>query len=248
MKLLVISDVHSNIKALQAIEQQEKQWDAVLFAGDMLDYGLYPHEVIEWMQKNYVIAVAGNHDVAMVEKISQGACFLKNPLEAESFCEHNISSLTKEDKEYLSNLPLEQTFVADGVTYFMTHIYKEADEYALLHQLENHHIASAFDSYWQQKAGDFMGVRCLIVGHTHHCMMVQVKKDAWIINPGACGYRLGADVAVKGAQYVVIENGVPTFKWADYSTEQEYEIVKNKMPNLEQWQRDTGLLICNLKE
>ncbi|MBR3844180.1 MAG: metallophosphoesterase family protein, partial [Clostridia bacterium] len=42
MKLLVISDVHSNVNALHAIEKQEGTWDTVLFAGDMIDFGLQP--------------------------------------------------------------------------------------------------------------------------------------------------------------------------------------------------------------
>ena len=59
MKTLLISDMHSCIKALEALEQAEKTWDQIICLGDMVDFGMNPHEVIEWCKKHKVIAVAG---------------------------------------------------------------------------------------------------------------------------------------------------------------------------------------------
>ena len=39
MKILVLSDAHANIWALQAIMKKEKSYDILAFAGDMVDYG-----------------------------------------------------------------------------------------------------------------------------------------------------------------------------------------------------------------
>lgn len=243
MKILVISDVHSNINALDAIEKQEKTFDAVLFAGDMLEYGLQPKEVIAWMRKNKVIAVAGNHDSSMLETYKQGFVPLKNPLLAKSFAEHNLSLLDDEDMEYIASLPIEVKAQFDGVTYFMTHIYDDNDGYALLHHLESYHSISKFEEYWAKKVGETKGKRCLILGDTHHCMMVQLKRDTFIINPGSAGYNLGPDSSTKGASYLVIEDGIPYFRYADYDTSEDFNIVKDQMQNLDDWQKATGLLI-----
>ncbi len=248
MKLLVISDVHSNIHALRAIENQEGSWDASLFAGDMIDFGLQPHEVVEWMRSHNVIAVAGNHDVGLANLYNNGFQPLADPLTAESFCHHNLSILTKEDMEYVSDLPLEITVEFDGITYYMTHIYDQEDGQALLHHLEKYHSVVSFEEYWQQKVGNTNGKRCLVLGDSHHCMMVQLKKDALIINPGAAGYNLGADSAYKGASYIVIEDGIPYFRWADYDTSEDYQTVLTKMTNLEEWQRATGIAIFKPEE
>lgn len=248
MKILVISDVHSHIHGLRAIEQQEQTWDMVLFAGDMLDYGLQPAEVIGWMREHQVVAVAGNHDIGLVQMIDQGFERLRDPLMAQTFSGHNVSVLTDEDLEYVRQLPLEVTVVCDGVTYFMTHIYDDTDGQALLHHLEQYHSISSFEEYWQTKVGKTQGKRCLVLGDTHHCMMLQIGKDATIINPGAVGYKLGADTATKGATYIVIEDGVPYFRWADYDTREDYETVVNQMTNLEDWQRRTGIAIFQPQE
>ncbi len=248
MKILVISDVHSNYKALKAIEEKEKSFDAVLFAGDMLEYGLQPREVVLWMQKNKVIAVAGNHDIGLSNAYKNGFIPLENPLMAKTFGEHNLSLLTKEDMEYISSLPLEVKVEFDGITYFMTHIYDENDEYALLHQLEKNNSISSFEKYWDEKVGKTEGMRCLILGHTHHCKMVQLKANALIINPGAAGYNLGGDVTTKGGSYIVIEDGIPYFRYVEYDTQKDYETVKNEMPNLDDWQKQTGLLIFKPEE
>ncbi len=243
MKILVLSDVHSNIKGLQAIEIQEKTWDMVLFAGDMVDYGLYPHEVIDWMKNHNVIAVAGNHDIGLLAQAQNGTDRLSDPFCSSTFCQHNLSLLTDDDLEYLNSLPLEITLEVDGITYFMTHIYDEADGNALIHHLEKYHAISSFEGYWEKKVGHSHGKRCLLLGDTHHCMMVQLKQDTFVLNPGSVGYNLGGDVTEKGASYIVVENGIPYFRYAQYSTEEEYRIVKEKMTALDDWQYQTGLAI-----
>lgn len=47
MKVLVLSDVHANIWALDTVLKQESEYDLLCYAGDMIDYGTAPAEVIE---------------------------------------------------------------------------------------------------------------------------------------------------------------------------------------------------------
>ncbi len=55
MKTLIISDVHSNIAALEAIWSREQDADRVLCAGDVVDYGPYPADLPE----THVVEVDG---------------------------------------------------------------------------------------------------------------------------------------------------------------------------------------------
>ena len=66
MKALVVSDIHSNIYALQAIWEQEHDSDVIYCAGDLVDYGPFPSEVIQWVREHEVICVGGNHDAWVV--------------------------------------------------------------------------------------------------------------------------------------------------------------------------------------
>ena len=62
MKALVISDVHSNLLALEAVWKKEGDSKAVYCAGDIADWGLYPRETIAWLREHDARCVRGNHD------------------------------------------------------------------------------------------------------------------------------------------------------------------------------------------
>ena len=106
MKILLFSDVHANIDALQALESAEKHWDEAWFLGDMVDYGFHPHEVIAWMREHEVKAVMGNHDRRLVTEWDSGApC--PPPEEAERFIDYDRALVTAEDIAWLRTLPEE---------------------------------------------------------------------------------------------------------------------------------------------
>lgn len=62
VKVLVLSDVHANVYALEAVWKKEKDSDIVYCAGDLVDYGPYPGEAIGWMRERGALCVQGNHD------------------------------------------------------------------------------------------------------------------------------------------------------------------------------------------
>ena len=62
MRILLISDVHANIQALEAVLKDAGKVDAVWCAGDLVDYGAFPHQVVQWFIHHDVQCVSGNHD------------------------------------------------------------------------------------------------------------------------------------------------------------------------------------------
>lgn len=68
MRYAVISDVHGNLEALEAVlgDVREKRADRLIFLGDAVGYGPNPNECVELLRKNCDIALAGNHDLAAV--------------------------------------------------------------------------------------------------------------------------------------------------------------------------------------
>jgi diadenosine tetraphosphatase ApaH/serine/threonine PP2A family protein phosphatase len=59
---LVLSDIHANLTALEAVLQAAGQWDDVLCLGDLVGYGPDPNEVVERVRALGARAVRGNHD------------------------------------------------------------------------------------------------------------------------------------------------------------------------------------------
>ena len=64
MRYLVLSDIHSNIEALDAVlAAASKAYDAVLVLGDLVGYGADPNAVVERIRAlKPVASVRGNHD------------------------------------------------------------------------------------------------------------------------------------------------------------------------------------------
>ena len=73
MRALIISDIHSNLEALQSvIESAEKGsgFDQIWQLGDLVGYGPDPSECIEVIRSYDAVGVAGNHDLAAIGKLS----------------------------------------------------------------------------------------------------------------------------------------------------------------------------------
>ena len=66
MRYLIVSDIHANLEALQAVIAEADQfgYDSLLCLGDVVGYGPNPNEVIAWVSAHADVVVRGNHDKA----------------------------------------------------------------------------------------------------------------------------------------------------------------------------------------
>jgi predicted phosphodiesterase len=64
MRIAVISDVHSNLLALDAVLARVGAVDAVWHLGDVVGYGPEPDAVVERLASIGAVGVRGNHDAA----------------------------------------------------------------------------------------------------------------------------------------------------------------------------------------
>jgi predicted phosphodiesterase len=64
MRIALISDIHANLPALEAVLEHEavRNADAVYHVGDLVGYGPWPNEVVTLIGKNGIAGVAGNYD------------------------------------------------------------------------------------------------------------------------------------------------------------------------------------------
>src|SRR5437773_8196824 len=79
MRYLILSDIHSNLEALQAvIAAAEGVYDEVICCGDLVGYCADPNAVADWVREHVSTLVRGNHDKACSgvmdpEDFSEGA-------------------------------------------------------------------------------------------------------------------------------------------------------------------------------
>ena len=232
MKLLGLSDAHSNIRSLQAVEKAETAFDRVFFLGDMVDYGFHPCEVIRWMRQHEAVAVLGNHDRHLLNLADEGMERLERPMEAAAFALNNLSQMGEEELAYLRGLPEERVERADGIEYYMAHAYDLKDDQALLRSLQEYNSAAFFEQVWAHRAVPLgaspSGLRRLVYGHTHQCIAYHVRTGAMALNPGSLSYRLGREGGpCKGGDYLVIEDGDVRLRHVDYDTRDLYEMVEH---------------------
>lgn len=105
MRILIISDIHANLTAFQAVlEHAKDQWDIIWFLGDLVGYGPDPNECARELQKYNHLALSGNHDQAVLGKLDIKS-FNREAKFAINWTQETISD---ETRTYLDSLPSKQ--------------------------------------------------------------------------------------------------------------------------------------------
>lgn len=112
MRYGVFSDVHSNLEAFQVVLNyyQKQQIDRYIFLGDIVGYGSNPQETIALLKRLNAICIAGNHDLAAVDKFDvnsfnsfarEALLWTKKQLDYESKIFLSKFSLTYEEDDFI---------------------------------------------------------------------------------------------------------------------------------------------------
>jgi len=159
VRYLLVSDIHSNLEALEATLDAADQFEPyqLMCLGDVVGYGADPATCIDMVGNRANLMLAGNHDLGVSGLVSIEDF---NPVAKEAV-EWTRSSLSEDDKDLLSNLPLQYI---DG-DYCFTHASPiEPMKFGYIRTLED--VAEVFGH---------IGQRFCFVGHTH--LPVLVKMD-----------------------------------------------------------------------
>ncbi|WP_323677466.1 metallophosphoesterase family protein [Halorubellus sp. PRR65] len=165
MRVAVISDVHGNRVALDAVLADMPRVAGVLCAGDVVGYGPWPGECIDLIRREGATTVMGNHDRAVV----QDSGFRFNDM-AQAGVEYARDVLDDEHVEYLADLPDERLAAGGRVKVVHGHP-NDPDHYTRPNE-------------FSPRLLDDEDV--LVMGHTH----VQAHEkygDGIVMNPGSVG-------------------------------------------------------------
>ena len=197
MRVLVISDIHSNVEALQACLLAAAKYDLVVNLGDIVGYGANPNEAVQRARQLGGYVVRGNHD-----KAASGLMDLTdfNPL-AGMAALWTRNQLTPENLEWLRQLPQGPIEVAElPDTRFVHGSPLDEDEYvvtpddAMASLLEmpvavtffgHSHVQGAFSS----QTGEQGALRPVYasVGRAESVDLTLEKGAHYLINPGSVG-------------------------------------------------------------
>jgi len=124
MRHLILSDIHGNVTALDAVLEAAKgRWQKAVCLGDIVGYGPDPNEVIDRVRSLDAITIRGNHDKAG-SGLANAEDF--NPV-ARAAALWTREQLRPENREYLEKLPIGPVSV-DGFT-IVHGAHRDEDEY-----------------------------------------------------------------------------------------------------------------------
>ena len=228
MRALVVSDIHSNLEALQSTLRDAEAhggFDTLWCLGDIVGYGPDPNQCIDLIRSHSHVAIAGNHDLAALGNLGLEE-FNANAAEAARWTARQLS---QEHHDYLAALP--QRLEPEGVTLVHGSPLDPIWDYFLPGYLAPDALRESFREF---------ETRCCLVGHSHipfSCREsdlafstptqdspVDLGGERLVLNPGSVGQPRDGDPR---AAYGLYDAGAATF--AHLRVSYDIEAVQAKM-------------------
>lgn len=178
MRAAVISDVHSNKYAFEAVmaDLQSQKCDYLLVLGDLIGYYYWPVEVVDaLMSRKNTYVIRGNHEDLLVKARYDSEQKTKYLRKYGSGVNRCLDLLSEEQLSWLENLPAELEIELEGVRIGL---YHGSD-----HSTDEYVYPDAELSRLAETAGD---LDFKFFGHTHYPMMTR-SKNTVLANPGSVG-------------------------------------------------------------
>jgi diadenosine tetraphosphatase ApaH/serine/threonine PP2A family protein phosphatase len=209
MRVAVLSDIHANLVALDAVLATVGTVDAIWHLGDVVGYGPEPDGVVERLAGLGAIGVAGNHDLAAIGG-DQIAWFNPDARAAMEWTRDRISAATR---RWLDELPgrhriaefsLVHGSERDPVWEYVTSVPIARANLALLGTRYGLHGHTHLPMAWAERDGRVEAIAPR-PGSTFH-----LTDDRVLLNPGSVGQPRDGDPR---AGYLVIDVDAGLCTW-----------------------------------
>jgi len=211
MRILIVSDIHANLAAFEAVLADAGAVDAVLCLGDIVGYGPDPNECIARLRAlNPIVSLSGNHDWATLGKLDvedfNG--------DAQKAIRWTQAVLTPEHRVYLAGLP------PNG----------QLGDFTLAHASPRYPVWEyILDTVTAAENFEHFNTPYCLVGHTHAASIFQqigangncdllvpeygvsleLGEQRLILNPGSVGQPRDADPR---AAYAILDDAAHTWE------------------------------------
>jgi predicted phosphodiesterase len=211
MKILLVSDIHANLVAFDAVLEDAGEVEQVWCLGDIVGYGPEPNACVERLRALKPLCIAGNHDWAVLEKLDLAEF---NP-DARAATLWTREQLTPHNLDWLHQLP--------------DRVPPELGKFTLVHGSPRHPI-------WEYVLGpavarinfDYFDTQICLIGHTHIPVLyrlnaeedyasadsppenepLELGDERLMLNPGSVGQPRDGDPR---AAYAILDTAAQTF-------------------------------------
>jgi predicted phosphodiesterase len=209
MKIAVLSDIHANLQALQAVlaDCGKQGVQKYRLLGDYVDYGANPLECIALLSglgDKVEYAIGGNHDIQFFDPLAARTWF------------GNLTAVSDYTKRIIEGNPgfLEWEWLEKVAKRPL--IFIQEQQTALVH-------GRLIDPYWGRfnpgcddvlifNSMKQQDLKYLLCGHSHRSLILE-KEGRTIINPGSVGQPRNG---IPKAQYAIMEGGEIELRQVDY--------------------------------
>jgi len=225
MNILILSDIHANLTAFEAVLADAGEFEAVWCLGDLVGYGPDPNECITRIQQlPELVCLLGNHDAAALGQIDVDTF----NVEARQAIKWTQDVLTESSTSFLQHLP--EHVVIDLVTLVHGSPRQPVWEYLL-----DTRTATLNFGYFETPF--------CFVGHTHLPVLYYLPDESRvaklivpeslmelslapraILNPGSVGQPRDRDPQASYAMYDTLQN-----KWAYKRIAYDIPAVQSRM-------------------
>lgn len=212
MHILVISDIHANLNALEAVIQDAGSFDQIWCLGDVVGYGPEPNECIRRLREFDLICLAGNHDLAVAGKLALWD-FTQDAREVIFWTRHWLETT---HMDWLGSLPAVPLPVGHGITLVHASLHDPVWEYIVTREIArdnlglletpvclygHSHMPVMFRKPWD-------GLKVLEENLRVNSPLRLMPHDRVFINPGSVGQPRDEDPR---AAYALLDSSSMTF-------------------------------------
>lgn len=178
-RILLLSDIHANFPALDAIDRRTgaADFDLILNSGDCTVFAPFPNETLDWLREHHAVSILGNTD-RKVLKLLRGKSFGKPKMaEKRIMYTWTAEQLTTENRLYLASIPTRRLLDIEGWRTGLFHGSPDDDDEFLFPETPEERFRELVPA---------SGCDIVIIGHSHTPFHKKIGK-VHFINPGSVG-------------------------------------------------------------
>ncbi len=203
MKIAVISDIHGNMEAIEAVmaDIEQKGCDRIFVLGDYAMAGPEPNCAVQYFmnKKNdpKFTMIQGNTDLMIADYSEELYNSLKEkaPIMAEAL-KNDVSVLNPLEKKFLKTLPIQKEVEAEGVKFLLVHGSPRKNNEDILPDTPIEEVEKMLVN---------VNADVVLCGHTHIPCGFQTESKKTVINDGSIGRTFFTVKGVPMACYLLIE-------------------------------------------
>lgn len=202
--MTIFGDIHGNLPALEAVFQDiDKRGLTNLYcSGDLVGYGTFPNEVIDFIRERKIPTLIGNYDQGVGNDSDDCGCAYKTDVDrkrGELSIAWTNAHTTADNKAFLRKLPAQIAFSAEGLHILLVHgSPRKVNEY-MFEDRPNDYFERILDA---AKAD------VLVCGHTHLPYHKILPSGRHVINAGSVGKPKDHDARAGYINLTIHENDV----------------------------------------